>query len=152
LAFSWIHDNLLQEIIETNHTWNLKKALDRTINTTIREVLEILESHVRFEYVVYTGAYLDILKYVIEEKRLTIDLEHIPNLPLHLECGSSDPLVINLLSLGLSRLTSIKLKKSRSFSCSEPSAKNCFKALQNLNIDFLDIPLICKQEIKNLIL
>lgn len=152
LAFSWIHDNLLHEIIEKNHDFNLKKEPDRTINTTIREVLEILESHVRFEYVVYTGAYLDILKYVIEEKRLTIDLEHIPNLPLHLECGSADPLVINLLSLGLSRLTSIKLKKSKFFSCDEPTATNCFKALQSINIDLIDMPLICKQEIKNLIL
>lgn len=152
LASSWIHDNLLQEIINNNHTWNLKQEPNRTINTTIREVLKILESNIRFEYVVFTGAYLDILKYVIEEKKIDYDLENIPNLPLHLECGSSDPLVINLLSLGLSRLTSIKLKKSKFFSCDEPTATNCFRALQNTNIDILDMPLICKQEIKNLIL
>ena len=152
LASSWIHDNLLQEIIESNHIFNLKKEPNRTINTTIREVLKILESNIRFEYVLYTGAYLDILKYVIEEKKLDFDLESIPNLPLHLECGSADSLVINLLSLGLSRLTSIKLKKSKFFSCDEPTATNCFKALQGINIDILDMPLICKQEIKNLIL
>lgn len=151
LASSWIHDNLLQEIIESNHTFNLKKEPNRTINTTIREVLKILESNIRFEYVLYTGAYLDILKYVIEERKIDFDLENIPNLPLHLECGSADPLVINLLSLGLSRLTSIKLKKSRLFTCDEPTATNCFKALQSINIDMLDMPLICKQEIKNLI-
>lgn len=152
LASSWIHDNLLQEIIENNHAYNLKDFPGRTINTTIREVLKILESNIRFEYVVFTGAYLDILKYVIEEKKLDYDLESIPNLPLHLECGSADPLVINLLSLGLSRLTSIKLKKSKFFSCDEPTATNCFKALQSTNIDILDMPSICKQEIKNLIL
>jgi hypothetical protein len=114
--------------------------------------LKILESNIRFEYVVFTGAYLDILKYVIKEQNMDYDLENIPNLPLHLECGSADPLVINLLSLGLSRLTSIKLKKSKFFSCDEPTATNCFRALQKLNIDFLDIPSICKQEIRNLIL
>jgi len=152
LASSWIHDNFLQEIIESNHTHNLKKEPNRTINTTIREVLKILESNIRFEYVVFTGAYLDILKYVIKEQNMDYDLENIPNLPLHLECGSADPLVINLLSLGLSRLTSIKLKKSKFFSCDEPTATNCFRALQKLNIDFLDIPSICKQEIRNLIL
>lgn len=114
--------------------------------------MKILESNIRFEYVVFTGAYLDILKYVIKEQNMDYDLENIPNLPLHLECGSADPLVINLLSLGLSRLTSIKLKKSKFFSCDEPTATNCFRALQKLNIDFLDIPSICKQEIRNLIL
>lgn len=151
LAMSWIHDNLLKEIIENNHKYNLEKEPNRTINTTIREVLEILEKRVRFEYVVYTSAYLDILKYVMEKRKIDYDFENIPNLPLHLECGSADSLVINLISLGLSRLTSIKLKKSKYFSCDDPTATNCFLALQRVNINQLDIPFVCKQEIKNLI-
>lgn len=151
LASSWIHDNLLQEIIQNNHNYNLQNDPKRQINSSIRDVLKILESNIRFEYVVHTGAYLDILKYVMEEKVLDYDLETIPNLPLHLECGSADPLVINLISLGLSRLTSIKLKKSKLFSCDEPTATNCFNALKKINIDNLDIPSICQQEIKNLI-
>ena len=150
-ASSWIHDKPLSEIIKDNHDYYLKKDPNRTINTSIRESLKTIESEIRFKYVLYTGAYLDILKYVMEEKKLDYDIENIPNLPLHLECGSADPLVINLISLGLSRLTSVKLKKSRLFSCDEPTATNCFKKLKNFNIDLLDIPNICKQEINNLI-
>ena len=71
-------------------------------------------------------------------------------MPLYLECGSADPIVINLISIGLSRLTSIKLKKSKYFTCENPTASNCIKALQNINVNHLDIPEICKQEIKTL--
>lgn len=150
-ASSWIHDKPLSEIIKDNHEYYLKNNPNRTINTSIRESLKTIESEIRFKYVLYTGAYLDILKYVMEERELDYDIESIPNLPLYLECGSADPLVINLISLGLSRLTSIKLKKSKLFSCDEPTATNCFKKLKNLNIDMLDIPNVCKQEINNLI-
>jgi superfamily II DNA/RNA helicase len=148
-ASSWIHDNTLSEIIEDNHSFYLKNNPDRTINTSIRETLDIIESHVRFQYVLYTSAYTDILKVIITEKNLTDEIyQKIPNLPLYLECGSADPIVINLISIGLSRLTSIKLKKSKYFTCENPTPINCFKALQNINVNHLDIPEICKQEIK----
>lgn len=148
-ASSWIHDNTLSEIIEDNHSHYLKSNPNRTINASIRETLDIIESHIRFKYVLYTSAYIDILKVIIEEKNLTEDIyQKIPNLPLYLECGSADPIVINLISIGLSRLTSIKLKKSKYFTCENPTASNCFKALQNIDVNHLDIPEICKQEIK----
>jgi len=150
-ASPWIHDKPLSEIIKDSHEYSLKANPKKTINTSIRESLKTIESEIRFKYVLYSSAYLDILKYVMEEKELGYDMDSIPNLPLHLECGSADPLVINLISLGLSRLTSIKLKKSQLFSCDEPTATKCFNALKNINIDSLDIPLICQQEIKNLI-
>lgn len=148
-AFSWIHDNTLSEIIEDNHSFYLQTNPERTINTSIRETLEIIESFVRFKYVLYTSAYTDILKVIITEKNLTDEIyQKIPNLPLYLECGSADPIIINLISIGLSRLTSIKLKKSKYFTCENPTASNCFRALQNININHLDIPEICKQEIR----
>lgn len=148
-ASSWIHDNTLSEIIEDNHSFNLITNPNRTINTSIRETLDTIESQVRFKYVLYTGAYIDILKHVIDEKQLSGDIyQKIPNLPLYLECGSADPIVINLISIGLSRLTSIKLKNSKYYKCDEPSATNCFNALQKIEINYLDIPEICKQEIK----
>jgi len=151
-ASSWIHDKPLSQIIEENHNYNFKKDSNRTINASIRDVLKTIESKIRFEYVVLTGAYLDILKLVIIEREIDYDIETIPNLPLYLECGSADQLVINLMSLGLSRLTSLKLKKSRLFSCDEPTATNCFNALKKINVDNLDIPFICQQEIQKLIL
>jgi replicative superfamily II helicase len=150
-AYAWIHDKPLSEIIKDSHEYSLKVNPKKIINTSIRESLKTIESEIRFKYVLYSSAYLDILKYVMEEKELDYDMDSIPNLPLHLECGSADPLVINLISLGLSRLTSIKLKKSKLFSCNEPTATNCFNALKNINIDSLDIPLICKSEIKILV-
>jgi replicative superfamily II helicase len=152
-ASSWIHDKPLSQIIDETHKYKINKdpTITITINKSIRDVLKIIENQVRFEYVVFTGAYLDILKKVIVERGLNYDIDTIPNLPLHLECGSANPIVINLISLGLSRLTSIKLKNSNSLFCEDPTATNCFNELKKLNIDSLKIPLVCKYELKSLI-
>ncbi len=147
-ANKWIHGKPLKEIInEHQDYYNIGDT-----NKAIREVLNIIEDQVRYVYVVNTHAYIDILKVVISERNPDFDLDTIPNLPLYLECGTSDPIILNLISLGLSRLTSIKLKNSRQFVCEEPSVNECFKALQNINIDILDIPEVCKREIKGLVL
>lgn len=147
-ANKWISDESIHQIIMTYHNHYKPK----NINTSIKNVLDIIEDELRFIYVVNTHAYLDILKLVIAEKNPDYDLESIPNLPLYLECGTSDTTVMNLISLGLSRLTSIKLKNSKQFYCDEPTVSNCFNALQNIKIDLLDIPEVCKNEIKSLIL
>lgn len=147
-AYKWLHDEPLNNIIDNRHTYIIQNIdPNQKINKTIRDVLEVIENELRFNYVVLTGAYIDILKYILKQRNQPID--YIPNIPLFLECGTANPLVINLISLGLSRLTSIKLKNSRTFSCAEPTAINCFNALQKTDIDKLDIPAICKQEIKN---
>ena len=147
-AYSWIHDKPLKEIITDYHSFNKNKQ----VNTSIRNVLEIIEDHIRFEYVINANAYIDILKLVLKEKGIAEDEQNIPNLPLFLECGSGNPTAINLMALGLSRLTSIKLIKSKQFYCDEsPTATDCFNALQNISVEHLDVPSVCKNEIKQLI-
>ena len=147
-ASSWLHNKPLKEIIVKHKQHNNTED----INKAIREVLDIIEDQIRYVYVVNTHAYIDILKIVISERNPDFDFDTIPNLPLYLECGTSDPTILNLISLGLSRLTSIKLKNSRQFVCEEPSVNECLKVLQNINIDILDIPEVCKREIKGLVL
>lgn len=148
-ASMWIHDNIFNEIILAYHEHYRKNDPHKKINSSIREVMKLIEEKVRFDYVLATGAFIDIIKYIVEEKNIQDEeLNTIPNLPLYLECGTADPIVINLISLGLSRLTSIKLKKSKYFTCDNPSTTNCYKVLQNIDIAYLDIPEICKQEIK----
>ncbi|MBK2266885.1 DEAD/DEAH box helicase [Francisella philomiragia] len=146
IASKWIHDTLLKDII-LKHSSHYNKE----INLSIREVLECLEKNIRYKYVVATHAYMDILKLVLKEKDESYDVDSLPNLPLYLECGTSDNLVLNLISLGLSRLTSIKLKNNNNLEFNEITVKGCFDTLRKVNIETLDIPEVCKREIKALI-
>lgn len=145
-ASCWIRDEPISEIILKRDDKNKK------INDIIREALEIIEKEIRYNYVIATHAYLDILKFVLYEKNRHSEVDMIPNLPLYLECGTSDKMVLNLISLGLSRLTSIKLKNSKQFVCDELTVTNCFNILQKIDVNILDIPEVCKNEIKRLIL
>ncbi|MDG6881099.1 ski2-like helicase [Phocoenobacter uteri] len=147
IASSWIHNVSIKEMI-----LNYKQQYKKEINSSIREILKTIERYIRYTYVINTNAYIDILKIVISEKLPDYDPESIPNLPLYLESGTSDKTILSLISLGLSRLTSIKLKSSKKFICKDPTPINCFNVLKQLNIDMLDIPEICKKEIRRLVL
>uniref|UniRef100_UPI0011E7736A helicase-related protein n=1 Tax=Campylobacter concisus TaxID=199 RepID=UPI0011E7736A len=147
IASSWIHDKPISKIILERNEYTKEN-----INSTIRKVLEIIEKQIRYKYVIATHAYLDILKLVLLERDKDFDVDLIPNLPLYLECGTSDKTILSLISLGLSRLTSIKLKMSRQFYCDEPTIANCFYALKKIDIKNLNVPEVCKHEIMGLIL
>jgi len=147
-ANKWISSESMSQIIMGYHEF----YKPNNINISIREVLKIIESDISFTYVVNIHAYLDILKIVLLENNKDYDIEKIANLPLYLECGTSDPIILNLISLGLSRLTSIRLKNSKQFNCEDSTVTSCFNNLQNLNIELLDIPEVCKNEIRSFII
>jgi replicative superfamily II helicase len=140
----WIHNNLLKDIIINHHNY----YENNKISTSIKEVLEAIEKKIRFKYVLYTAAYINILKIVLEEKNLQI--ENIPNLPLCLESGTGDPIILNLISLGLSRNTSIRLKNLNIVNDCE-NIKDCYEVLKQINIDNLNLPYILKEEILSIL-
>lgn len=140
----WIHNSLLKQIIIDYHNFYKNEK----ISISIKEVLKNIEKKIRFQYVLYTSAYIDILKIVLEEKDIQID--NIPNLPLHLESGTGEPTILNLISLGLSRNTSIRLSKLNILEDCE-NIHNCYESLKKLDIDSLNLPLILKEEINNIL-
>ncbi|SFV57972.1 hypothetical protein MNB_SM-7-1441 [hydrothermal vent metagenome] len=136
----WIHNTLLKDIIIEYHKYYKNKK----ISNSIKEVLEIIEKQIRFKYVLYTSAYIDILKLVIEERN--IQIENVINLPLYLEAGTGDKQVLNLISLGLSRNTSIKLSElGVLYGCE--NIKECYESLKTINIENIKLPQILKEEI-----
>jgi len=141
----WIHNSLLKEIITDYHDFYKKEK----ISTSIKEVLENIEKKIRFKYVLYTSAYIDILKIVLEEKAIQID--NIPNLPLYLESGTGDSTSLNLISLGLSRNTSIRLSKLNILEDCE-NIHNCYESLKKLDVENLKLPRILKEEILSILL
>ncbi len=145
MIIQWIHNKLLKDIIVDYHKhYNRKKK----ISNSIKEILQVIEKEIRFKYVLYTSAYIDILKLVLQEKNMQVD--NIPNLPLYLESGTGDKLVLNLISLGLSRNTSIRLANLDILGKCE-NIKDCYEKIQSLDIDKLKLPQILKEEIKTLI-
>lgn len=145
IAYQWIHDKTIKYIISQRPTQN------ETLSSTIRSTLKLLEETIRFKFVMATAAYIDVLLYVMGEQEIEVDMEAIPNLPLHLECGTANPMTISLISLGLSRTTSIQLSSSRVFQCDDQTPSSCYAALQNIDLETLDISSVCKGEIRSFV-
>ena len=70
-------------------------------------------------------------------------------IPLHLylECGASHATVLNLISLGLSRTTALLLKKQLTFP-EHTTPENCRAILRKTDINSLELPAICKKEVR----
>lgn len=112
LGAQWIHGVSLAEIIRLRV--NYLKGTNRftSVRNTIFQVLKSLEEDLRFRYVKHVRAFLDILAVVLLERGQVDEAQNLPPLHLFLECGASDTSVLSLMSLGLSRTTSLLLRKS----------------------------------------
>lgn len=126
-ALLWMKGVPLPQLIQNAYDYKKTKTKrgQPNIAVVIRDTLETIEQDVRFEYVNLTSCYISILKQVLVDLNLIDYIESIPNLPLFLEMGAASKTTLNLLSLGLSRLSaSIIREKIPSSNMSEQEIKS----------------------------
>ena len=121
-----------------------------TLNDTIRRVINGIETTLRFEYARDLKAYLDILALALRTRAPVGEPRILPPLPLYLECGSSNPGVIRLMSLGLTRLTALLIRKLIVGMRDDATPEDWFAALARQSLATLPLPKICIQEIAHL--
>ena len=99
----------------------------------IRQILEGIESAVRYRYVKYLKAYNDVLTVVLLERGEADSSAPLVPLHLYLECGTSDAVAINLISLGMSRTTALLLIRQVSLP-SGATPEDCLSVLGRVDI------------------
>ncbi|MDQ2103439.1 hypothetical protein, partial [Azospirillum isscasi] len=107
IARKWMQGLPLPQIIEDQ----IKREPKKIIQTTIRDTLELIETQIRFQAVRLFGCYQALLVYGLDSAGMVDLATGIPSLPLYLELGASDRTMISLISLGLSRVTAMKLNE-----------------------------------------
>ncbi len=105
IARRWMLGVPLPQIIDEQISRNASKP----VRTTIRSTLDLIESDIRFQAVRLFGCYSALLVYALDSAGLVDMVSSIPSLPLYLEIGASDKTMISFISLGLSRVTAMKL-------------------------------------------
>lgn len=106
MALKWMRGQPLPQIIEEQIRRDTRSKDQRTI---IRETLELIENHIRFQAVRLFGCYNTLLKHALTIDHFEDLAGGIPSLPLYLEVGASDKTMISFIALGLSRVTAMKL-------------------------------------------
>jgi hypothetical protein len=107
IARRWMLGVPLPQIIDHQIT----RSSSKPIRTTIRKTLELIEADIRFQAVRLFGCYNALLVYALDNAGLVDLVSSIPSLPLYLEIGASDKTMISFISLGLSRVSAMKLNE-----------------------------------------
>lgn len=150
LAMFWMQGKTLKEIITNRlHHYNIPDNDTSEINKHIRDLLEILESVLHYKYVKFLRAYNDVLASYLKHTNQDKLAESISPLHLYIEFGAREGILLNLISLGLSRTTAILLRKTTKWD-SDLDRKGCLDRIKQLDLRLLDIPAVCKHEIRAL--
>lgn len=149
LAYRWVYGNSIGEILAESVRFNQERKPQEKVSRIIRDCLDVLETQIRFNLVRYFSAYIDILRAVLRENG-NKDLENkIEPYHIFLEFGSCNPHALNLMALGLSRFSALYLQDKFNFTESV-EAEEYLTQMRVMNIDSFEMPILCKQEIKDL--
>lgn len=149
LALVWIRGMPIRELVRARLEYRHIPDDEKRVNEEIRDLFREIEEEIRFRYVKYTNIYLQVLACVLRERGEAARAESLLPLHLFLEFGASNRVLINLMSLGLSR-TSAVLLQSRVSLNSTMTLEDCKRYLEVVNLSRVDLPAVCKAEIARL--
>ncbi|ARM91042.1 DEAD/DEAH box type DNA/RNA helicase protein (plasmid) [Rhizobium sp. CIAT894] len=105
MALKWMRGMPLPQIIDEQ----INRKTDGNQQKIIRDTLDIIEKEIRFQAVRLIGCYNSLLVFGLDVAGMVDMASSIPSIPLYLEIGASDRTMISFISLGLSRVTAMKL-------------------------------------------
>jgi len=157
LAAGWIHEESLKQIIanELNFRQQQSGALTPLAPAAVRNfiyrIIETIEHDLRFRYVKHLRAYHDVLAFELRRRGRLDEATDLVPMHLYLENGAFRNVPINLMSLGLTRVSALLLSKQivlRSDATPEECLRSCRAAI--LNAPGLKLPATVRREIATL--
>lgn len=144
LAYNWIWGKPLGELITKRVNYVRESKPNEKASKIIRDYLDVLDHDIRFKMVKYFSAYNDILKLVLKNKGIDVDIE---SYHIYLEFGSCNKKALSIMAMGLSRFTALYLAN---FVDSLPESLDIdeyFDRIKTVDVRNLQMPSLCKQEI-----
>ena len=149
LLINWMSGKPLSYLIRKSYESYKRNHYNKKLPAVIREVMENVESFVRYQFAKDSSCYIDILRYVLEINNKQELMESIPQLNLWLEFGVSQKTHLSLLALGLSRNTVLELTKY--IISTKKSKDECLEWLRSLDLDELELSPIIIDDIKKVL-
>jgi replicative superfamily II helicase len=165
--FGWAENQKFRSaVVYISHQWatgaaistlikdrvNYVKREDESVNTstTIRKLLKLIETEVRFKLVKYFSAFEDIIKHCLLEKGFSESDARQAPYHTFLEFGSCSPIELSLMSLGFSRFTALRLKNAVNWG-EAVEIDDYLLILARINISSLKMPKVCLKEINDIL-
>mgnify|MGYP003386462869 CR=1 FL=1 len=151
LAYKWVWGESIGKILSERVSYVKESDPSANISSVIRGCLGVLEDAIRFRLVKYFSAYIEIFKCVALERDQADEIESIEPYHIYLEFGSCDRHALNLMALGISRFTALHLKNRFDFQI-DVEAEAYLEKMKHMNIDAINMPALCRKEIRDLLL
>lgn len=147
LLLGWMKGLPIPLLIKNRYDFEVRRS-DKTVDLQrcIRMVLSDIEQFARFQAPKYLSCYQDLLEFAFPSETKAHGRS---DLEMMLELGVSDRTQVLLMSLGLSRSTTIQISEHVPSEVSEST--DLLSWLLQADLRSLDIPLLCKTEIKELV-
>ena len=151
LAHDWVTGKSIGSILKDRVNY-VRRDDDNKLSASsiIRQVLKVIESAIRFRLVKYLSAYEDLLELALLERGFS--KEDAQQAPYHtfLEFGSCNKVELGLMSVGFSRFTALRLKKIIG-NTDAVDVEDYLEALSKININSIDLPKLCLNELKSIL-
>ncbi|MEJ1240584.1 DEAD/DEAH box helicase [Chryseolinea sp. T2] len=147
LVVCWMRGMSVRRIIDARH----KAVPDEDIHTTIRTVLQDIESIARYKAPKFLSCYNDILRIHLERIGRSDLVDEIQDISLFLEMGVNTKTELSLINLGLSRTSSVELKEY--ISDDSLDEQQCLAWIRDSGNDWQskDLPALVKREISRVV-
>lgn len=142
LIINWMKGMPLARLIEQRVTGKV------TVAKAIRDVMADIETVARFQAPKYLACYTDVLS-VYAAERGVHNIGHGQDITMLLELGVSRPSEVVLMSLGLSRTTTIAL--AHYVTVDTWTSDEAFDWLRKQNVEGMDMPVLTQNEILTLV-
>lgn len=136
-------------IINDQIDYQNKRRESKNIREIIRDTLELIETKIRFEAVRLFGCYNALLVHALTEAQLSDYATRLPPIPLFLELGACDKTMISFISLGLSRVSAMKLNEASARK--NLDSEGALKWLKSRDLESLGLSPLLLEEVASII-
>jgi superfamily II DNA/RNA helicase len=151
-AYNWVWGASISELLANRIKYARRNNANPKISPIFRNTLKTIETDIRFNMVKYFAVYSDVIKHVLSLRDKSGKETNVEPLHIYFEFGSCEKIPLNLMSLGLSRFTSLRLGKVIDTLVDDDDEPETYLfKLSKLDIGTLNMPALCKQEITELL-
>lgn len=157
LTANWMLGYPIKRLIAERIAWNRRKGKSQTVAAAIRKTLEDVEQIARFQAPRYLACYSDIVRVVLLQQGLNEASISIPDLTLPLEFGVRGPVQLSLMSLGLSRSSTLAIAAAvadrlspEQMTRAQEDPSSIAAAIAELQLDDLALPELIRFEVEDL--
>jgi len=152
IVLEWLKGFSLAAIIKARIAYHTKNGRPFQLPKLIRETMELIEQVARFRAPKYISAYMDVMKYHLNEIGRGDLISEDMDVGIALEFGVSTRTLVSLMELGLSRMSAVAIHEKIALDSLDREQSRAWIIEHDDQFAGMDIPAVILAEVRRKIL